>query len=65
MSASALPSNGRMRFGLPAEQYAIKSGQHPALTTRRTLQFKSQLKGSVSLTTGSAEINTTDPGYYK
>src|SRR5437588_11481756 len=32
-------------FGLPAEQYAIKSGQHPAVTTRENVaKFKSQLK---------------------
>src|SRR5437870_7995814 len=32
-------------FGLPAEQYAIKSGQHPAITTRENVaKFKSQLK---------------------
>src|SRR5262249_15697257 len=32
-------------FGLPAEQYALKSGQHPAVTTRENVaQFKSQLK---------------------
>jgi len=31
-------------FGLPAEQYAIKSGQHPAVTTENVTKFKSQLK---------------------
>ena len=32
-------------FGLPAEQYAIKTGQHPAVTTRENVaKFKSQLK---------------------
>ena len=32
-------------FGLPAEQYAIKSGQHPAITTRENIaKFKTQLK---------------------
>src|SRR5437870_5191740 len=53
-------------FGLPAEQYAIKSGQHPALTTRENVaKFKSQLKRIGFSYDWQREINTTDPGYYK
>jgi leucyl-tRNA synthetase len=53
-------------FGLPAEQYAIKSGQHPAITTRENVaQFKSQLKRIGFSYDWQREINTTDPRYFK
>ena len=53
-------------FGLPAEQYAIKSGQHPAVTTRQNVaKFKRQLKRIGFSYDWQREINTTDPGYYK
>jgi leucyl-tRNA synthetase len=53
-------------FGLPAEQYAIKTGQHPAITTRENVaKFKSQLKRIGFSYDWPREINTTDPGYYK
>jgi len=53
-------------FGLPAEQYAIKSGQHPELTTRENVaKFKSQLKRIGFSYDWQREINTTDPGYFK
>ena len=53
-------------FGLPAEQYAIKTGQHPALTTRENVaKFKSQLKRIGFSYDWQREINTTDPRYYK
>ncbi len=53
-------------FGLPAEQYAIKSGQHPEITTRQNVaQFKSQLKRIGFSYDWQREINTTDPRYYK
>jgi leucyl-tRNA synthetase len=53
-------------FGLPAEQYAIKSGQHPAATTRENVaKFKSQLKRIGFSYDWQREINTTDPRYYK
>ncbi len=53
-------------FGLPAEQYAIKSGQHPAITTRENVaKFKSQLKRIGFSYDWQREINTTDPRYYK
>ena len=53
-------------FGLPAEQYAIKSGQHPAITTRENVvRFKNQLKRIGFSYDWQREINTTDPRYYK
>ena len=53
-------------FGLPAEQYAIKSGQHPAITTRENVaKFKAQLKRIGFSYDWQREINTTDPRYYK
>ena len=53
-------------FGLPAEQYAIKSGQHPAITTRENVaKFKAQLKRIGFSYDWQREINTTDPHYYK
>ncbi len=53
-------------FGLPAEQYAIKTGQHPAITTRENIaKFKSQLKRIGFSYDWEREINTTDPRYYK
>ena len=53
-------------FGLPAEQYAIKSGQHPAITTRENVaKFKAQLKRIGFSYDWQREINTTDPAYYK
>src|SRR3954463_5054996 len=53
-------------FGLPAEQYAIKTGQHPAITTRDNVtKFRSQLKRLGFSYDWQREVNTTDPGYYK
>ncbi len=53
-------------FGLPAEQYAIKTGQHPEITTRENIaKFKTQLKRIGFSYDWEREINTTDPGYYK
>jgi leucyl-tRNA synthetase len=53
-------------FGLPAEQYAIKTGQHPAITTRDNVaKFKSQLKRIGFSYDWEREVNTTDPAYYK
>ena len=53
-------------FGLPAEQYAIKTGQHPAVTTRENVaKFKSQLKRIGFSYDWEREVNTTDPAYYK
>jgi leucyl-tRNA synthetase len=53
-------------FGLPAEQYAIKTGQHPAVTTRENVaRFKTQLKSIGFSYDWQREINTTDPRYFK
>jgi leucyl-tRNA synthetase len=53
-------------FGLPAEQYAIKTGQHPAVTTRENVvRFKSQLKRIGFSYDWQREINTTAPEYYR
>ncbi len=53
-------------FGLPAEQYAIKTGQHPAVTTAHNVgNFKAQLKRIGFAYDWQREVNTTDPGYYR
>src|SRR6201985_2685126 len=53
-------------FGLPAEQYAIKTGQHPEVTTRQNIaRFKTQLKRIGFSYDWQREVNTTDPGYFK
>ena len=53
-------------FGLPAEQFAIKTGQHPSVATVRNIErFKTQLKKIGFSYDWLREINTTDPGYYK
>src|SRR6059058_658303 len=53
-------------FGLPAEQYAIKSGQHPAITTRENVaKFKNQLRRIGFSYDWQREINTTDSKFYK
>src|SRR5438093_3677241 len=53
-------------FGLPAEQYAVKSSQHPDVTTRENIaKFKSQLKRIGFSYDWQREVNTTDPRYYK
>ncbi len=53
-------------FGLPAEQYAIQTGVHPAVTTRRaTDNFRRQLKRFGFSYDWSREVSTIDPDYYK
>ncbi len=53
-------------FGLPAEQYAIQTGQHPALTTEQNLaRYTEQLKNIGFSYDWSREVRTSDPGYYK
>lgn len=53
-------------FGLPAEQYAVKTGQHPAVTTARNVaRFKSQLQRIGFSYDWSREVNTTDPDYVR
>ena len=53
-------------FGLPAEQYAIQTGTHPAITTKNNCDtFRRQIKELGLSYDWDKEINTTDPGYYK
>src|SRR5580700_11254473 len=53
-------------FGLPAEQFAIKTGLHPSVATARNIErFKSQLSKIGFSYDWKREVNTTDPGYYK
>ena len=53
-------------FGLPAEQYAVETGTHPAETTANNVErFKSQIKSLGFSYDWDREINTTDPKYYK
>ncbi|MBE7173809.1 MAG: leucine--tRNA ligase [Williamsia sp.] len=53
-------------FGLPAEQYAIETGQHPAITTENNIRnFRSQLNKIGFCYDWSRELRTSDPPYYK
>jgi leucyl-tRNA synthetase len=53
-------------FGLPAENYAIKTGVHPELTVKKNIErFKKQLNSIGFSYDWSREINTTDPDYFK
>jgi len=53
-------------FGLPAEQYAIQTGQHPAITTAENLaRYKEQLNRIGFSFDWSREVQTCDPNYYK
>ncbi len=53
-------------FGLPAEQYAIQTGIHPAITTKKSIDnFRRQLKRFGFCYDWSREFGTIDPEYYK
>lgn len=53
-------------FGLPAEQYAIQTGQHPAVTTEQNiLRFREQLDKMGFCFDWDRQVKTCDPGYYK
>ena len=53
-------------FGLPAEQYAIQTGQHPAITTKTNIdRYREQLDKIGFSFDWSREIRTSDPEYYK
>jgi leucyl-tRNA synthetase len=53
-------------FGLPAEQYAIRTGQHPRKTTEENIAtFKRQIKALGFSYDWSREVDTTDPEYFK
>ncbi len=53
-------------FGLPAEQYALETGQHPAETTKKNIAtFKAQLDKIGFCYDWTREVQTSDPNYYK
>ena len=53
-------------FGLPAEQYAMETGTHPAITTNKNCDtFRRQIKSLGLAYDWDREINTTDPKYFK
>ena len=53
-------------FGLPAEQYAVKTGQHPAVTTAKNVaRFRQQLDRIGFSYDWSREVNTTNPDYVR
>jgi len=53
-------------FGLPAEQYAIQTGQHPAITTAQNIKkYREQLDKIGFSFDWSREVKTSDPNYYK
>ncbi|MEN8157981.1 MAG: leucine--tRNA ligase [Bacteroidota bacterium] len=53
-------------FGLPAEQYAIETGTHPAVTTGKNCDnFRRQIKSLGLGYDWEREVNTTDPGYFR
>ncbi|MFA6585595.1 MAG: class I tRNA ligase family protein [Candidatus Paceibacterota bacterium] len=63
---NVLYSIGWDAFGLPTENYAIKTGIQPAIVTKKnTDTFRKQLKSLGFSFDWSREINTTDPKYYK
>src|SRR5690606_6337797 len=53
-------------FGLPAEQYAIQTGQHPAITTEKNIaRYREQLGKLGFNYDWSREVRTSDPNYYR
>lgn len=53
-------------FGLPAEQYAIQTGQHPAVTTERNINRYREQLGKLGFSFDwDREVRTSDPSYYK
>ena len=53
-------------FGLPAEQYAVKTGTHPRITTEHNIKrFREQLQAIGFSYDWDREVNTTDPNYFK
>ena len=53
-------------FGLPAEQYAIQTGQHPAVTTEHNIaRYREQLDKIGFCFDWDREVRTCDPAYYK
>ena len=63
---NVLHPQGYDSFGLPAEQYAIQTGQHPAVTTKDNIAtYRRQLDQIGFSFDWSREVRTSEPGYYK
>ena len=63
---NVLHPQGYDSFGLPAEQYAIQTGQHPAITTKTNIaRYREQLDKIGFSFDWSREVRTSDPAYYK
>ena len=63
---NVLHPQGYDSFGLPAEQYAIQTGQHPAKTTKENINtYRRQLDQIGFSFDWSREVRTSDPSYYK
>jgi len=63
---NVLHPQGYDSFGLPAEQYAIQTGQHPAITTEANIAtYRKQLDKIGFSFDWSREVRTSDPNYYK
>ncbi len=63
---NVLHPQGYDSFGLPAEQYAIQTGQHPAITTEENIKtYRKQLDQIGFSFDWSREVRTSDPSYYK
>jgi leucyl-tRNA synthetase len=63
---NVLHPQGYDSFGLPAEQYAIQTGQHPAVTTKENIAtYRRQLDKIGFSFDWSKELRTSDPSYYK
>ncbi len=63
---NVLHPQGYDSFGLPAEQYAIQTGQHPAKTTQENIKtYRRQLDQMGFSFDWSREVRTSDPSYYK
>lgn len=63
---NVLHPQGYDSFGLPAEQYAIQTGQHPAVTTEENIKtYRRQLDQIGFSFDWSREVRTSDPAYYK
>ncbi|MDC6388194.1 class I tRNA ligase family protein [Maribacter sp. PR1] len=63
---NVLHPQGYDSFGLPAEQYAIQTGQHPAITTAANIKtYRRQLDQLGFSFDWSREVRTSDPSYYK
>ncbi len=66
MGYNVLHPQGYDSFGLPAEQYAIQTGQHPAITTDENIKtYRSQLDKMGFSYDWTREVRTSSPDYYK